>query len=55
MSEVKRKLENLRKDIQDQKNVMPALVDCAHAYCTIGEIAQVLRDEYGEYHDPGWY
>lgn len=54
-AEVKRKLENLRKDIQDQKNVMPALVDCAHAYCTIGEIAQVLRDEYGEYHDPGWY
>lgn len=53
--EVKNKLESLRKDIQDQKNVMPALIDCAHAYCTIGEIAQVLRDEYGEYHDPGWY
>jgi len=50
---VKENLDILRKACQDHKNIMPALIDCAHAYCTIGEIAQVLRDEYGEYHDPG--
>jgi len=50
---VKEKLAELRQKVKANQNIMPALIDCAHAYCTIGEIAQVLRDEYGEYHDPG--
>ena len=47
------KIAALRQGIKDNINLMPALMECAHAYCTIGEIAQVLREEYGEYHDPG--
>ncbi len=43
----------LRKACQNTHNVMPALIDCAHAYCTIGELAKVLREEFGEYRDPG--
>jgi len=52
-SAVKIQLEALREDCKNNTNVMPALIDCAEAYCTIGEIAQVFRDEFGEYHDPG--
>jgi methylmalonyl-CoA mutase N-terminal domain/subunit len=33
-------------------NLMPLLVDCATAYCTIGEIADVLRRCWGEFQQP---
>lgn len=46
-------LSALRKACETEQNVMPALIDCAHAYCTIGEMAQVMREVFGEYHDPG--
>lgn len=48
-------LEKLKGAAKNKKNIMPFLVDCAHAYCTIGEIAKVLRDVFGEYHDPGFF
>ncbi|OVE81365.1 methylmalonyl-CoA mutase [bacterium K02(2017)] len=50
---VKESLASLISEVKTGKNIMPALIDCAHAYATIGEIAGVLRNEYGEYHDPG--
>ncbi|MBI2342813.1 MAG: methylmalonyl-CoA mutase family protein [Deltaproteobacteria bacterium] len=34
-------------------NVMPRLLDCAHAYCTLGEIIETMKSVFGEYHDPG--
>jgi len=46
-------LADLRTAASGKTNIMPALVACAHAYCTIGEIAKVLREVFGEYHDPG--
>ena len=33
-------------------NLMPLLVDCAHAYCTVGEMVGVLKDEWGEFQQP---
>jgi methylmalonyl-CoA mutase N-terminal domain/subunit len=30
-------------------NLMPLLVECAKAYCTVGEICGVLREEFGTY------
>jgi methylmalonyl-CoA mutase N-terminal domain/subunit len=33
-------------------NLMPLLIDCATAYCTLGEIADVLRSVWGEFHQP---
>lgn len=53
--QVQQKLQNLRAICGKNQNIMPALVECAHAYCTIGEIARVLREVFGEYHDPGIY
>lgn len=46
-------LAALKSRCENKENIMPALIDCAHAYCTIGEIAGVMRDVFGEYHDPG--
>jgi methylmalonyl-CoA mutase N-terminal domain/subunit len=36
----------------DDSNLMPLLIDCAKAYCTIGEIADCLRDVWGEFQQP---
>ena len=36
----------------DDVNLMPLLIDCANAYCTIGEISGVLRDVWGEFQQP---
>ena len=32
-------------------NTMPYIVDCVRAYCTVGEICDVLRDVYGAYQE----
>ena len=37
---------------QDDANLMPLLVDCAKAYCTVGEMVQVLKNEWGEFQQP---
>ncbi len=36
----------------DDVNLMPLLVDCAKAYCTLGEMVAVLKDEWGEFQQP---
>jgi methylmalonyl-CoA mutase, N-terminal domain len=33
----------------EDENLMPALIDCARAYCTEGEIVDALRRVFGEY------
>ena len=35
-----------------RRNLMPLLVDCAKAYCTVGEMVGVLKDEWGEFQQP---
>lgn len=52
---VERYLKGLKAVAQSNGNLMPALLDCAHAYCTVGEISAVFRGVFGEYHDPGIY
>ena len=37
---------------QDDVNLMPLLVDCAKAYCTLGEMVEVLKREWGEFVQP---
>ncbi len=46
-------LKVLEKAARDRKNVMPYLVDCCKAYATVGEMADVFRDVFGEYVEPG--
>ncbi|HET7676659.1 MAG TPA: methylmalonyl-CoA mutase family protein [Candidatus Limnocylindrales bacterium] len=35
-----------------ETNLMPALVDAARAYCTLGEMCGVFRGVFGEYREP---
>ena len=46
-------LTALRHACEGADNVMPRLLDCAHAYCTLNEIMTTMKAVFGEYHDPG--
>jgi methylmalonyl-CoA mutase N-terminal domain/subunit len=50
--EVTRSLNELEKGTRAGKNVMPLLVDCCRAYATVGEMAGVFRDQFGEWEEP---
>ena len=40
-------LERVRKTAGSSENLMPALIEAAHAYATLGEITGVLRSVFG--------
>ena len=50
--EVQRTLRELEQGTRTGKNVMPLLVDCCRAYATVGEMAGVFRDIFGEWEEP---
>jgi methylmalonyl-CoA mutase, N-terminal domain len=37
---------------KDDVNLMPLLIDCARAYCTLGEMTKVLKEQWGEFVQP---
>jgi len=37
---------------KDRENLMPYLVDCCHAYATVGEMVSVLKSQWGEFKEP---
>jgi methylmalonyl-CoA mutase N-terminal domain/subunit len=37
---------------KDHDNLMPYLVDCCHAYATVGEMVACLKKEWGEFKEP---
>jgi len=45
-------LETLRSAADGEENLMPHIVSAVKAYATVGEICDVLREEFGEY-QPG--
>ncbi len=42
-------LNALRQAANDSTNLMPRFIECAKAYATVGEMIDVLREEFGEY------
>ena len=53
--EVNRTLRELEKGTRAGKNVMPLLVDCCRAYATVGEMAGIFRDLFGEWDEPSLF
>jgi methylmalonyl-CoA mutase N-terminal domain/subunit len=53
--EVTRTLKELEKGTRAGKNVMPLLMDCCRAYATVGEMAGVFRDLFGEWEEPSLF
>jgi methylmalonyl-CoA mutase N-terminal domain/subunit len=39
----------------DDVNLMPHLIECAKAYCSVGEMVSVLKDVWGEYKQPAGF
>jgi methylmalonyl-CoA mutase, N-terminal domain len=49
------RLETLRYAAAEGRNVIPAMLDCARAYCTLFEIRHVLEQIYGSYREPVFF
>lgn len=45
-------LRELERTTRAKENVMPALVACCKAYATVGEMAGVFRQVFGEFREP---
>jgi methylmalonyl-CoA mutase, N-terminal domain len=49
---VRAALDAVRRACRGEENLMPRFLEAAHAYATLGEICDVLREEFGEYREP---
>jgi methylmalonyl-CoA mutase N-terminal domain/subunit len=49
-----RALADLRTAARGTENLMPRLVECALAYCTVGETVSVLREVFGVFREPAY-
>jgi methylmalonyl-CoA mutase N-terminal domain/subunit len=52
---VSEKLAELKTAASSDKNLMPVLIDCAKAYCTLGEMVNALKEVFGEYQEPKFF
>jgi len=48
----KRALDDVRDACKGTDNLLERFIAAAHAECTLGEIADVLREQYGKYKEP---
>jgi methylmalonyl-CoA mutase, N-terminal domain len=55
VSLVSQRLEALGQAAAEDRNIIPAMLDCARAYCTLYEIRHVLEDIYGSYREPVFF
>jgi methylmalonyl-CoA mutase, N-terminal domain len=52
---VSERLAALRSAAAEDRNIIPAMLDCARAYCTLYEIRRVLEEIYGNYREPVFF
>ena len=48
---VRQTLDQLKVAAQENRNLMPPLIDCSRAYCTLGEMISVLKSVYGTWRE----
>ncbi len=51
-ADVAAKLAALSRAAKGTDNLMHALIDCANAYCTVGEMVTALKNVWGEFQQP---
>jgi len=49
---VERALERVREAARSEANIMPALIEAAHAYATLGETVDAMKGVFGAYVEP---
>ncbi|MCB0245733.1 MAG: methylmalonyl-CoA mutase family protein [Anaerolineae bacterium] len=55
-STVQQTLHRLSDAARDERiNLMPPILECVEAYATLGEISDVFREVFGEYHEPVYF
>ena len=54
-AEVEQRLAALRNAAEREQNVIPPMLDCARAYCTLFEIRHALEEVYGAYREPVFF
>jgi methylmalonyl-CoA mutase N-terminal domain/subunit len=54
-SKVQKTLKELEKQAKTENNLMPYIIDCAHAYATLGEIRETLVSVFGKYEPKDWF
>jgi methylmalonyl-CoA mutase N-terminal domain/subunit len=52
---VEARLTALKSAAVAEQNIMPAMLDCARAYCTLYEIRHCLEEVYGAYREPVFF
>ena len=52
---VTRRLDALRTAARGSENLMPHILDCARAYCTLYEIRRAMEDVFGAYREPVFF
>jgi methylmalonyl-CoA mutase N-terminal domain/subunit len=52
---VAQRLAALREAARGSANVVPLILDCARAYCTLYEIRAALEDVFGAYREPVFF
>ena len=50
-TKVRQTLDQLKAAAQEDRNLMPPLIDCSRAYCTLGEMINVLKGVYGTWRE----
>ena len=48
-------IDRLRDAAKGRGELMPAFLECARAYASVGEQVEVLKEVYGIYRDPGYF
>lgn len=48
-------MTTLRSKAEGEENLMPYIIDCVKAYCTLGEITGVFKEVFGEYKEEPIY
>jgi methylmalonyl-CoA mutase N-terminal domain/subunit len=48
-------LDELTRAAREDRNVIPPMLDCARAYCTLFEIREALEKVYGAYREPVFF
>ncbi|MFZ5434358.1 MAG: acyl-CoA mutase large subunit family protein [Calditrichota bacterium] len=49
---VQEALDRIKHAAEADENVMPHLIEGAHAYCSLGEMVDILKEVYSEYEEP---
>jgi methylmalonyl-CoA mutase N-terminal domain/subunit len=45
-------MKSLRQSIRDERNLMEPVLDAVRSFATVGEIVELMRDEYGTWREP---